>query len=167
MTNRFFVVAVLTLLSIFTPEIAVANRFSYDDTGPLLELAEKANALTKDLNDSHALVGGGGDHQQADCLYALHASIDPIEQYLEFVFVLVALSSNMNDPMDELVVNDTLAMNTSEAIKLVAEARKDAFSQAAHCSQSALVNTYAQKAAALADNATALLSTIKMKSARH
>ena len=167
MTNRFFVAAVLTLQSIFTPEIAVANRFNYDDTAPLLELAEKANALTKDLNDSHALVGGGGDYQQADCLYAFHASIDPIEQYLEFVFVLVALSSNMHDPMDELVVNDTLAMNTSEAIQLVAEARKDALSQAAHCPQSALVNTYAQKAAALADNATALLSTIKMKSARH
>ena len=146
--------------------MAVANTFSYDDASPSFELAKKALALRKDINESYGLVGRGRDYQQADCLNELGASLDPIIDNLSFVYNLVTLSSQMIDPMDELAVNDTLAINTSNAIKLLAESRRHALAQGALCSQSALVNTYAQKAATVADNATALLSAINMKSRR-
>lgn len=59
----------------------------------------------------------------------------------------------MKDSVDEVMVNTTLAANAPLAAKELAEARRHSLAQAALCPTSALVNTYAEKTAALADKA--------------
>jgi hypothetical protein len=65
---------------------------------------------------------------------------------------------NHNTEITQLFFGQTLTH-----LREIALARTHSLAQAAFCSTSALVNTYAQKAAALADNATAAINTIRAR----
>jgi hypothetical protein len=82
---------------------------------------------------------------------------------LTFALDLVTLSTQMCDPTDEASVNETLSARSTVSLNMLVEHRRWALTQGAMCSRSAVVNTYAQKTAALADEATALFSGVNHK----
>ena len=116
--------------------------------------------LTKDINEAMGVLGQSGEYDQASCLGELENSLESMMDGLSYAFDLITLSAQMKDSADELAVNATLAINASSQVKELAEDRQHALAQAALCPTSVLVNTYAQKIAALADRAAELLSVI-------
>jgi hypothetical protein len=114
-------------------------------------------ALVRDILQALKVLHGTDDY---DCLSELHNSLSIMHDYLTFGYDLVILSAQMRDPTDEASVNETLSARSTFSLNMLAEARQYALTQGALCSRSAVVNTYAQKTAALADEAAALFSGI-------
>lgn len=141
---------------------AAANIFTGSDAYPLDQWNKAAIALEKDILQSARAVNQPTEfaQQQVACLNEVQTSLDQISGHLGAVSDLVHLSAVMSDPSDERKVNSVLARGTRYILNLIAIARRDALNQAAVCSTSALVNTYAQKAAGIADYATTAINAI-------
>jgi hypothetical protein len=154
------VLALLALAAVIFSPAAAANTFKYSDADAFLQLDEAALALHKDINNAMTILGKSREFDQASCLSDLENVLLSVDARLSSVSALVRLSAQMRDSMDETTVKFTLALNASTAMKELAEDRRYALAQGAICSTSALVNTYAQKAAAITDKAALLFGSI-------
>jgi hypothetical protein len=162
MRSAFALVLVASLAS----SNASANTFRNEDSGPYLELAKRAHAMRKDVNEALSMVGHKGDFNQVDCLNEIWVSLTSLFNQLSSASDLIQISARMQNAADESVVNAILATNSASAVQEAAEDRRHALAQAALCSGSALVNTYAQKAAALHDEADTLFRATSAKARR-
>lgn len=136
---------------------ASANTFRSGDHLAYSDLAGKTLGVERDVNEAIKVVAQGNELLQVICLSEIRNALDRISDQLLFASVLIMISSQMRQGADEALVNGTLAIHTSHALRQVAGDRQLALSTAASCSRSALVNTYAQKTSALADDAATLL----------
>jgi hypothetical protein len=154
-----FMVAILPAPRSF----ASTNIFTEADANALLKLQNAGMALLDDINDSASTVCRPSDcaEEEVDCLLELEHSVQDIMRELDDARDFVELSMQMEDSRDASKINLRLAGRAVYALKAIASARKSSLRQAAHCSTSALVNTYSQKSVALADNATAAVSAVK------
>jgi hypothetical protein len=167
MTPTAFLRVVIAALGVFiVPTTASANTFRDTDSIVFDQLSKNALALHKDINGAMGVLGRTHQFEQASCLSELENAIIPMVDSLSFVSDLIWVSSQMNDATDELIVNKTLALNVKSALRDFAEERRYALTQGALCANSALVNTYAQKTAQLADRAIELLTGLNSRVAR-
>jgi hypothetical protein len=137
--------------------VAAANTFTLSQAAALGNLSGRLSALAKDILASMHVLAGTDDYS---CLEELHNVLESATGDLTFAYDLVILSAQMRDSTDEASVNETLSARSTFSLNMLAEARRYALTQGALCSRSAVVNTYAQKTAALADEAAALFSGI-------
>ena len=170
MTTRFctaFAAAVFTLLgvTVFPASrcLASTNILTGSDADALgkviyviislqKEIAEPVNGLTNQPSELSL--------HQAACLMQLYNSLSNINAQLVAAADLVHLSAIMEDSGDEQKINSFLAGDLPKVLETIADSRSYSLSQVAVCSSSALVNTYAQKTAELADKATAAIMTV-------
>jgi hypothetical protein len=136
---------------------APANILTIRQATPLFNLSDRVAALERDILQALKVLRGTDDY---DCLSELHSPLRIMHDYLTFGYDLAMLSAQMRDPLDEASVNETLSAHSTFSLNMLAEARQYALTQGALCSGSAVVNTYAQKTATLADEAAALFSGI-------
>jgi hypothetical protein len=142
--------------------LASTNIFTEADINALKKVEADVLALTGDIENSTDIINRtDGDSSQVDCLHGLHEYLLPMLGDFILVHNLVDLSWRMEDPRDASKINSRLAAITETTPGVIAITRRNSLQMAAICSTSALVNTYAQKAMALADNATAAISAIK------
>lgn len=159
--RRSVALIALSLIAVFaSTKIVVANTLTENDTTPFLLLYKAALTLSSDINNDMVIMNRSGYFNQADCLSDLENSLDSIMDALLATHDLITVSAQMKNFTDEVTVNTTLAARVSYARKKLVLNRRYALEQGALCSMSALVNTYAQKTAALADRATVLFSGI-------
>jgi hypothetical protein len=140
--------------------VAAANTFTLRQAAVLENLSGRLSAVSKDIRASMHVLSGTDDYS---CLEEIHNVLESTTADLLFVYDLVILSAEMHDPTDEASVNETLSARSTFSLNMLAEARRYALTQGALCSRSAVVNTYAQKTAALADEAAALFSGVNRK----
>jgi hypothetical protein len=152
--------ALLALAVVVVSPAAGANPFRESDADTFLHLQKSALLLYGDVNNGMGVLGQRGEFDQASCLSELENALVSIMDVLSSAYDLVKLSAGMRDSLDEATINVTLAVNARIAMKQFAEDRRHALAQGALCSTSALVNTYAQKTAAITDEATVLFSAI-------
>jgi hypothetical protein len=155
------VLALLVLAIVFASPAVAENTFRESDANAFVQLDRTALALSKDMHNSTHILGQSREFDQAQCLGELENVLRSTEDALSSAHDLVSLSAQMMDPMDEALVNLTLADNASIAVRQLAESRRYALSQGSLCSTSAVVNTYAQKVAAITDSATVLFDRIR------
>jgi hypothetical protein len=136
---------------------APGNTFTIKQVAGFVNLFGRVSALSKDIGASMRVLAGTDDW---NCLEELRNSLASMNDYLSFAADLVVLSAGMHDPTDEANVNETLSTRSTFSLNVLAELRRYALTQGALCSRSAVVNTYTQKTAALADEAAALFSGI-------
>jgi hypothetical protein len=160
MTKKTPPLALLALAAVIASPAAAANTFKESDADAFLQLEKSALALHKDINNAMGILGQSREFDQTSCLSELENALVSIMDGLSSAQDLVSLSAEMRDSVDERTVNITLAGNASIAMKELAEDRRHALAQGALCSSSALVNTYAQKIAAITDRATMLFNGI-------
>jgi hypothetical protein len=137
---------------------ASTNIFTDADADALLKRENTAMALLRDIHDSALAVYQSNDFA---CLMDLERRVEDIMRELDDARDFVELSVQMEDSRDASKINLRLAHRAVIALKAIALARESSLMEAAHCSTSALVNTYSQKSVALADNATAAVSAVK------
>jgi hypothetical protein len=127
-----------------TADAEALNNFN----GELIALEDDINQTATTLNqpDAYAL-------SQVQCLLELTNALDMIDARVSETTGLVGVSAVMKHSDDEMRVNKTIARSTHFSLQRVAHARSIALQQAAICSTSAVVNTYAQKAEVIADRA--------------
>jgi hypothetical protein len=155
------VALLLALAVIITASPAAsANTFNQSDADAFVQLEKSALALHKDINNAMGILGKSRELDQTSCLSELENSLVSIMDGLSSAADLVGLSTQMRYSVDEVTVNITLASNASIAMKELAEDRRHALAQGALCSNSALVNTYAQKTAAITERASVLFNGI-------
>jgi len=154
------VLALLAFVAVMASPAAAGNTFRESDANAFPQLAKSALALHSDINNAVTILRQSRELDQVYCLFELENALDSTEGVLSSAYDLVRLSALMRDSLDEAFVNVTLASNASIAMKQLALDRRHALAQGALCSASALVNTYAQKTAAITDRATALFSDI-------
>jgi hypothetical protein len=140
--------------------VAAANTFTLSQAAVLGTLSGRLSALSKDIRASMHVLAGTDDYS---CLEEIHNVLESTTADLLFVYDLAILSAEMHDPTDEVSVNETLSARSTFLLNMLAEARRYALTQGAICSRSPVVNTYAQKTAALADEAAALFSGVNRK----
>jgi hypothetical protein len=155
--------ALLFLAVVIGSPTVVANTFRQSDADPFYELLRGAIALSKDMHDAVGILGGNREFTEAWCLYEVQIALASITESLSSTSDLVILSAQMKDGMDELTINVKLATIAAANMKSLAADRRFALQEAALCSTSALVNTYAQKTATIADRATVLFRTINSR----
>jgi hypothetical protein len=158
----FSLLLLVTLLPV-PCSLASANVFTKSDVDALDKVDHAATALEDDINQSASTVNEDPTdlaQQQVTCLIDLENDLDNISARLEAATDLVFLSAVMEYPADEKAINRLLAHEMPYVLMQIALARKGTINTAAHCPTSALVNTYAQRTAALADSAAGAIGAV-------
>jgi hypothetical protein len=121
---------------------ALGNTFGEQDYQILRNLSRKIDVMNRDILDSQRALLYQPDSYE--CLNVISREIENVGANVSELSVLVSISGQMLNPIDESFVNRYITEGVKHGLNLLQLSRKSVNLSSGHCSSSAIVSTKAQ-----------------------